>query len=165
MWGDDEDSAGTCLWLDVMMPDTLTPNAMALQVVEFVRGEEYARFSRIIFDTAPTGHTLRLLAVPDFVNASLGKIIRLRKRLAGASSALRGLFGASEQQDEAVAKLERMQVRPGPPPCIKRPAFQRQTRSMHLGAGWLWVPGAGSSGAQALAEVDWPMIITTWLAR
>ncbi len=99
-----------------MMPDTLTPNAMALQVVEFVRGEEYARFSRIIFDTAPTGHTLRLLAVPDFVNASLGKIIRLRKRLAGASSALRGLFGASEQQDEAVAKLERMQVVPGPPP-------------------------------------------------
>ena len=95
------------------MPDTLTPNAMALQVVEFVRGEEYARFSRIIFDTAPTGHTLRLLAVPDFVNASLGKIIRLRKRLAGASSALRGLFGASEQQDEAVAKLERMQVVPG----------------------------------------------------
>jgi arsenite/tail-anchored protein-transporting ATPase len=86
------------------------------QVVEFVRGEEYARFSRIIFDTAPTGHTLRLLAVPDFVNASLGKIIRLRKRLASASSALRGLFGASEQQDEAVAKLERLQA--GLLPCF-----------------------------------------------
>ena len=83
----------------------------AAQVVEFVRGEEYARFSRIVFDTAPTGHTLRLLTVPDFVEASLGKLIRLRKKLAAAGGAVRGLFGASEKQDEAVAKLEALKVR------------------------------------------------------
>ena len=75
-----------------------------------MRAEEYARFSRIIFDTAPTGHTLRLLSVPDFVDASLGKIIRLRKKLGAASTALRGLFGASEQQDSAVQKLESLRV-------------------------------------------------------
>ena len=83
------------------------------QVVEFVRGEEYARFTRIVFDTAPTGHTLRLLTVPDFVEASLGKLIRLRKKLAAAGGAVRGLFGASEKQDEAVAKLEALKVRRG----------------------------------------------------
>jgi len=51
--------------------------------------------------------------VPDFVSASLGKIVRLRRRLASAGAALRGLFGASEQQDEALQKLESLQV---PPP-------------------------------------------------
>ena len=78
--------------------------------MEFVRSEDYARFTRIIFDTAPTGHTLRLLSVPDFVEASLGKIIRLRKKLAGAGDAVRSLFRQSAQQDEAVAKLEALRV-------------------------------------------------------
>ncbi len=50
-------------------------------------------------------HT-QMTSLPSFC----AKIIRIRKRLASASSALRGLFGASEKQDEAVAKLERLQV-------------------------------------------------------
>lgn len=87
-------------------PPGLDEAVAIAKVVEFVRSEDYARFTRIIFDTAPTGHTLRLLSVPDFVEASLGKIIRLRKKLAGAGDAVRSLFRQSAQQDEAVAKLE-----------------------------------------------------------
>ena len=51
------------------VPDEHIP---AVQVVEFVKNPEYSHFSRIIFDTAPTGHTLRLLTLPDFLDASLG---------------------------------------------------------------------------------------------
>ncbi|EFN58656.1 hypothetical protein CHLNCDRAFT_16771, partial [Chlorella variabilis] len=80
------------------------------KVLQFVQGEEYARFSRIVFDTAPTGHTLRLLTVPDFVEASLARIVRLRKRLGSASQAVRGLFGAGGSQEEAVDKLEQLQA-------------------------------------------------------
>ena len=43
------------------------------KVVSFLKAPEYAKFSRIIFDTAPTGHTLRLLTLPDFIDATIGK--------------------------------------------------------------------------------------------
>ncbi|KAI8464935.1 MAG: anion-transporting ATPase-like domain-containing protein [Monoraphidium minutum] len=81
------------------------------KVVQFVESQEYAKFSRIVFDTAPTGHTLRLLALPEFVDASLGKVIKLRKKLGAAADAVRGLFGAGADQDDIVAKLEGMRAR------------------------------------------------------
>lgn len=92
-------------------PPGLDEGVAIAKVVQFVQSQEYARFSRIIFDTAPTGHTLRLLSLPDFLDASLGKVIRLRKKLSTATAAVRSLFGASEQQDEAVAKMQALQQR------------------------------------------------------
>ena len=77
------------------------------KVQQFVSKEEFAKFSRIVFDTAPTGHTLRLLTVPEFVDASLTKIIELRKSISQASQAVRSLFNSSE--DEQVDKLEQLQ--------------------------------------------------------
>ena len=31
-------------------------------------------YDRVLIDTAPTGHTLRLLAAPDFLDGFLGKV-------------------------------------------------------------------------------------------
>lgn len=57
--------------------DTLPPGVDEMvaisNVVQFVKGPDYAHFTRIIFDTAPTGHTLRLLTLPDFLDASVGE--------------------------------------------------------------------------------------------
>ena len=137
------------------------------KVVQFVNSEEYAKFTRIIFDTAPTGacgaageatplqrvrpiaaasrcsgmmlqtltasersgssasprnvtatapsllplapagHTLRLLSLPDFLDRSIEKISRLRRKVAGAGSFVRVMFGrGAEALDRAVDQME-----------------------------------------------------------
>jgi len=81
------------------------------KVVQITKDPKYASFTRIVFDTAPTGHTLRLLSLPDFLEASLGKVMALRKKVFGAASAVKNLFGASEgQQDVAERKLEELKA-------------------------------------------------------
>jgi anion-transporting ArsA/GET3 family ATPase len=83
-----------------------------LQVVQFLQNDKYAHFERIIFDTAPTGHTLRLLTLPDFLDASLGKVIRLRAKLLAAADAVKSFItGKKAEEDPAVKKMEELRVR------------------------------------------------------
>ncbi|KAL5831095.1 hypothetical protein ACOSQ4_016449 [Xanthoceras sorbifolium] len=81
------------------------------KVMQFVESQEYSRFTRIVFDTAPTGHTLRLLSLPDFLDASLGKIMKLKKKLTSATSAIKSMLGKEETQDDASDKLEQLRER------------------------------------------------------
>ncbi|KAG6509355.1 ATPase GET3B-like [Zingiber officinale] len=81
------------------------------KIMEFVKAQEYSMFSRIVFDTAPTGHTLRLLSLPDFLDSSIGKIIKLRNKLASATSALKSYFGQGGPKQDASDKLEQLRER------------------------------------------------------
>ena len=40
------------------------------KVLEFLQDSEY---DLVIFDTAPTGHTLRLLSLPDMLSGWMGR--------------------------------------------------------------------------------------------
>uniref|UniRef100_A0A7C9CIE1 Adenosinetriphosphatase n=1 Tax=Opuntia streptacantha TaxID=393608 RepID=A0A7C9CIE1_OPUST len=82
------------------------------KVMQFLEAQEYSMFTRIVFDTAPTGHTLRLLSLPDFLDASIGKILKLREKIASATSAIRSVFGQEQtSQQDASSKLERLRER------------------------------------------------------
>ncbi|XP_052186014.1 ATPase GET3B isoform X2 [Diospyros lotus] len=81
------------------------------KVMQFLESKEYNMFTRIVFDTAPTGHTLRLLSLPDFLDASIGKILKLKQKLASATSAIKSVFGQEGTQQDAADKLERLRER------------------------------------------------------
>jgi arsenite-transporting ATPase len=81
------------------------------KVIQFLESPEYSMFTRIVFDTAPTGHTLRLLSLPDFLDASIGKILKLRKKITSATSAIKSVFGKEENKADAADKLERLRER------------------------------------------------------
>eukprot|EP00613_Pedinella_sp_CCMP2098_P075329 CAMPEP_0171912298 /NCGR_PEP_ID=MMETSP0993-20121228/10973_1 /TAXON_ID=483369 /ORGANISM="non described non described, Strain CCMP2098" /LENGTH=815 /DNA_ID=CAMNT_0012546069 /DNA_START=46 /DNA_END=2493 /DNA_ORIENTATION=+ len=88
--------------LDTAPPglDELVALSKVLSLVQQQAGEG-VRFDRVIIDTAPTGHTLRLLSFPRFLDDFLEKLIALRAKLKGASAVL-NMFsggGGSSQTD------------------------------------------------------------------
>jgi arsenite/tail-anchored protein-transporting ATPase len=66
--------------------------AMMDRVAELM-DEGPKRWDRVIFDTAPTGHTLRLLALPELMAAWTDGLIRQRERSDALGRAVRGMGG------------------------------------------------------------------------
>jgi arsenite-activated ATPase ArsA len=67
------------------------------------------RFDRVVVDTAPTGHTLRLLELPETMDSMVGKILKLRERFSGMMDSVSGMFGGSEDVD-AEAGIEDLEA-------------------------------------------------------
>lgn len=90
---------------------------VALSNVLDTSGQNEGKYDVVIVDTAPTGHTLRMLALPKFIDGFLGKLIELRMKLSGIASTLQAMFGSSDAQqqaqtiDDAVSKLEEFKVK------------------------------------------------------
>ena len=72
----------------------------------------------IIVDTAPTGHTLRMLALPQFLDGFLGTLLKLREKLKGLIQTMQMFMGGASEGgenkmnvDDALGKLEEFQSR------------------------------------------------------
>jgi len=56
--------------------------AVALgQMMYLLRDEAYGDFERIVIDTAPTGHTIRLLSFPQFLHGFLAAILSIQEKV------------------------------------------------------------------------------------
>uniref|UniRef100_A0A0V0HYA0 Putative ATPase ASNA1-like n=1 Tax=Solanum chacoense TaxID=4108 RepID=A0A0V0HYA0_SOLCH len=77
------------------------------EMLKLVRTMDY---SVIVFDTAPTGHTLRLLQFPSTLEKGLAKIMSLKSKFGGVLSQMTRVFGVDDEfgEDAILGKLEAM---------------------------------------------------------
>ncbi len=76
--------------------------------MQYMTTDEY---DVVIFDTAPTGHTLRLLSFPEMMDSWMGKMIKTKKQLGSMAKKLKGIIpfmGQDENEEEqSIEELNR----------------------------------------------------------
>jgi len=81
----------------------------AMNFAEVMKQVNSMEYSVIIFDTAPTGHTLRFLSFPTVLEKALSKVSQLSTRFGPMMNQMSGLLGVQQGgTDELFSKLESM---------------------------------------------------------
>ena len=75
------------------------------KILEYADNDDY---DTIVLDTAPTGHTLRLLNIPEFLDSFLGRMLKMRSFLSNAMTMMKSLFGSKQEKDNTIENLEIM---------------------------------------------------------
>lgn len=61
----------------------------------------------VVFDTAPTGHTLKFLSFPDLMDSWVGKMIKVKTKLGSVASAFKNAIPFMDDEDsQSTAELE-----------------------------------------------------------
>ncbi|KAJ7962283.1 ATPase [Quillaja saponaria] len=82
----------------------------AMSFAEMLKLVQTMDYSVIVFDTAPTGHTLRLLQFPSTLEKGLTKLMSLKNKFGGLLNQMTHLFGVGDEfgEDAILGRLEGM---------------------------------------------------------
>ncbi|KAL8267803.1 hypothetical protein R6Q59_001601 [Mikania micrantha] len=82
----------------------------AMSFAEMLKLVQTMDYSVIVFDTAPTGHTLRLLQFPSTLEKGLVKMMSLKSKFGGLIGQMTRMFGVGEEfgEDAILGRLEGM---------------------------------------------------------
>ncbi|XXG76038.1 hypothetical protein AAC387_Pa08g0475 [Persea americana] len=82
----------------------------AMSFAEMLKLVQTMDYSVIVFDTAPTGHTLRLLQFPATLEKGLAKVMALKNRFGGMLNQMTRMFGVDDEfgEDAILGRLEGM---------------------------------------------------------
>ncbi|EJD04472.1 arsenical pump-driving ATPase [Fomitiporia mediterranea MF3/22] len=81
----------------------------AMGFAEIMKHVKSMEFSVIVFDTAPTGHTLRFLSFPSVLEKALGKLSSLGSRFGPMINQMSSMMGGQPgTQEDMFAKLDSM---------------------------------------------------------
>ncbi|MCE5213792.1 MAG: TRC40/GET3/ArsA family transport-energizing ATPase [Methanobacterium sp.] len=103
-----------------MMQDQMDMASMSPGIDEAAAFDKFLQYMTtdeydfVIFDTAPTGHTLRLLSFPEMMDSWVGKMIKIRRQVGSMAKAFKNIMpfmGDEEEEDQALEDMEETKKR------------------------------------------------------
>lgn len=98
-----------------MLQDQMDMASMAPGIDETAAFDKFMQYmvtdeyDIVVFDTAPTGHTLRLLSFPEMMDSWVGKMIKIRRQVGSMAKAFKNIMpfmGDEEEEDRALEDME-----------------------------------------------------------
>jgi len=96
--GESADDAGGLF--DPLMGGSMPGADEAAAMRQLIEYLDDPRFDRVVVDTAPTGHTLRLLELPEIMDSMVGRLLSMREQFGGMLGSLTGMFGEGGPEEE-----------------------------------------------------------------
>lgn len=76
------------------------------KVLEFIETDH--EYDLVVFDTAPTGHTLRFLSLPETLSSWVGKLLKMRLKIGKLFGSFKKLFSKEDKkEDNSLEMLEK----------------------------------------------------------